>query len=188
MEAHAQSGWLCELVVESADARVRECEFVELLVDTGSTEHVCVPHDFTHAALNFGPRVALKTATGELLRHYGTRAVDLPVSRRRTSSGLHSCRCEATISECLKVDGQRHRNIHPSWQADLLVRRLNSHVVVVFFVLQCQAVVPMLLALVDEEPAGEAPDLPPIDEEMERELMGREEVEPPAAIEVPAPR
>ena len=40
------------------------------------------------------------------------------------------------------------------------------------FVLQCQAVVPMLLAPVDEEPAGEAPDLPPIDEEMERELMG----------------
>ena len=34
---------------------------------------------------------------------------------------------------------------------------------------------------------GEAPDLPPVDEEMERELMGREEVEPPVAIEVPAP-
>ena len=55
------------------------------------------------------------------------------------------------------------------------------------FVLQCQAVVPMLLALVDEEPAVEAPDLPPVDEEMERELMGRVEVEPPVAIEVPAP-
>ena len=45
----------------------------------------------------------------------------------------------------------------------------------------------MLLALVDEEPAGEALDLPPIDEDMERELMGREEVEAPVAIEVPAP-
>ena len=45
----------------------------------------------------------------------------------------------------------------------------------------------MLLAPVDEEPAGEAPDLPPIDEEMERGLMGREEVEPRVAIEVPAP-
>ena len=55
------------------------------------------------------------------------------------------------------------------------------------FVLQCQAVVPMLLEPLDEEPAGEAPDLPPFDEEMERELMGREEVEPPIAIEVPAP-
>ena len=55
------------------------------------------------------------------------------------------------------------------------------------FVLQCQADVPMLLAPVDEEPAGEAPDLPHVDEEMERELMGREEVEPPVAIEVPAP-
>ena len=55
------------------------------------------------------------------------------------------------------------------------------------FVLQCQVVVPMLLAPVEEELAGEAPDLPPVDEEMERELMGREEVEPPVAIEVPAP-
>ena len=48
MEAHAQSCWFCELVVGSDDARVRECEFVELLVDTGATEHVCGPHDFTH--------------------------------------------------------------------------------------------------------------------------------------------
>ena len=52
------------------------------------------------------------------------------------------------------------------------------------FVVQCQVVVPMLLALVDEEPAGETLDLPLVDEEMERELMGREEVEPPVAIEV----
>ena len=44
----------------------------------------------------------------------------------------------------------------------------------------------MLLAPVDD-PAGKAPDLPPVDEEMERELMGREEVPPPVAIEVPAP-
>ena len=36
MEAHAQSLWLCDLVVGSDDARVRECEFVELLVDTGN--------------------------------------------------------------------------------------------------------------------------------------------------------
>ena len=39
----------------------------------------------------------------------------------------------------------------------------------------------MLLAPVDEVPAEEAPDLPPVDEEMERELMGREDVEPPVA-------
>ena len=38
----------------------------------------------------------------------------------------------------------------------------------------------------DEEPAGEAPDLPPVDEEMKRELMGREEAEQPVATEVPA--
>ena len=57
------------------------------------------------------------------------------------------------------------------------------------FVLQCQVVVPRLLAPVDGEPAGEteAPELPLVDEEMERELMGREEVEPPIAMEVPLP-
>ena len=77
MEAHAQSGWLCDLVVGSDDARLRECEFVELLVGTGATEHVCGPHDFTHAALRNGPRPALKTATGG----------GLPVSRRRPASG-----------------------------------------------------------------------------------------------------
>ena len=45
----------------------------------------------------------------------------------------------------------------------------------------------MLLATVDDEPAEEAPDLPPVDEVMGRELMGREEVPPPVAIEVQAP-
>ena len=75
MEAHAQSGWLCDVVVVSDDARVRECEFVELLVDTGATEHVCGPHDSTHAAPKNGLRHALKTATGELLKHYGTTTV-----------------------------------------------------------------------------------------------------------------
>ena len=50
----------------------------------------------------------------ETLRYEARR---LPVSRRRPSSGLHSFRCEATNAECLKVDGQRHRNIHASWQA-----------------------------------------------------------------------
>ena len=63
-------------MVGSDDARVTECGFVELLVDTGATEHVCGPHDFTHAALKNGPRPALKTATGELLKNYGTRTVD----------------------------------------------------------------------------------------------------------------
>ena len=51
MEAQAWSGWLCALVVGSDDARMRECEYVELLVNTGATEHVCGPHDFTRAAL-----------------------------------------------------------------------------------------------------------------------------------------
>ena len=60
MEDHAQSGWLCELVVGSDHARVKESEFVELLVDTTATEHVCGLHDI-HAALKKGPRPALNT-------------------------------------------------------------------------------------------------------------------------------
>ena len=76
MEAHAQSGWLCVLVVGSDGARMTECEHVELLVDSGATEHVCGPHNIPHAALTNGPRPALGTATGELLKHYGTRTDD----------------------------------------------------------------------------------------------------------------
>ena len=48
MEDHAQSGWSCELVVGSDDTKLREDELVELLVDTGVTEHVCGPQDFRH--------------------------------------------------------------------------------------------------------------------------------------------
>ena len=45
---------------------------------------------------------------------------------------------------------------------------------------------PMLLAPVGEEPVGESPSSPPVDEEMERELMGREAA-PPVALELQAP-
>ena len=95
MKAHVQSGWLCELVVGSDDARAREREFVELLVDTGATEHVCGPHDFTHAALEewTTSRAQDRDWRAVVTLRYEDRR--LPVSRRRTSSGLHSCRCES---------------------------------------------------------------------------------------------
>ena len=117
MEAHAQSGWVCELVVGSDDARVRACEKVELLVDTWGNR-ACMWASRLHS------RCTEEWATSRA-QDRDWRAVETPryedrklsVSRRRTSSGLHCCRCEATNSECLKVDGQRHRNIHPSWQA-----------------------------------------------------------------------
>ena len=48
-------------------------------------------------------------------------------------------------------------------------------------------IVPQLLSPVVDEPAGDAVDRPPVDEKLERELMGREEVAPPVAIEVLAP-
>ena len=65
MEAHAQSGWLCELVVGSDDARVRECEFVELLVDTWATEYVCGPH----AALHSFPQPSGSPSSCSMLDH-----------------------------------------------------------------------------------------------------------------------
>ena len=54
--------------------KLRENEFVVLLVDTGAIGHVCEPLDLmTHAALTSGPPPALGTTTGELLKHYGMR-------------------------------------------------------------------------------------------------------------------
>ena len=113
--------------------------FVELLVDTGATEHVCGPHDFTHAALKIGPRPALKTATGELFKHYGTRTVKQPI---------------------LSVSRLMDRGIETFIQAGKqFLRRVDGATVELtrrggLFVLQCQPVVPMLLAPVDEEPVG----------------------------------
>ena len=60
------NSWLGPMI-QSCDKN----ELVEVLVDTEATEHVCGPPDFTHAALTSGPRPALKTATGELLKHCG---------------------------------------------------------------------------------------------------------------------
>ena len=145
------------------------------------------PHDFTHAALKNGPRPALKTATGELLQHYGTRTVYFLCQGEELRVGFTVVDVKRPI---LSVPRLMDRGIIQAGKQFL--RRFDGATVELtrrggLFVLQCQTVVPMLLAPVDEEPAEEAPDLPPVDEEMERELMGREEVEPPVAIEVPAP-
>ena len=169
---------------------LRECEFVELLVGTRATTHVCGPHDFTHAALKSGPRPALKTGIGELLKHYGTRTVDFRCQCEELRVGFTVVDVKRPI---LSVSRLTDRGIETFIQASKqILRRFDGATVELTrrggrFVLQRQAVVPMLLALVDEEPAVKAPDLPPVDEEMERELMGREVVEPPVAIEVPAP-
>ena len=190
MEDHAQSGWLCELVGRSDDTKWRENEFVELLVDTGATEHVCGPQDFTHAELTSGPRPALKTATGELVKHYSLRTVDFRCQGEELRVGFTVVDVKRPI---LSVSRLMDRGIETFIQTGKQsLRRYDGATVELtrrggLFVLQCQVAVPMLLAPVDDEPAGVAPDLPPVDEEMERELMGREEAEPPVAIEVPAP-
>ena len=190
MEAHAESGWLCELVVGSDDARVRACECVEPLVDTGATEHVCGLHDFTHAALKNGPRPALKTATGELLKHYGTRTVDLRCQGEELRVGFTVVDVKRPI---LSVSRLVDRGIETFIQAGKqFLRRFDGATVELTrrggLVLHVKLLFRCCWHLwMNEGPAGEAPDLPPIDEEMERELMGREEVEPPVATEVPAP-
>ena len=135
-------------------------------------------------------RPALKTATGELLKHYGTRTVDFRCQGEELRVGFTVVDVKRPI---LGVSKLMDRGIETFIQAGKqFLRRFDGATVELtrrggLFVLQCPAVVPMLLAPVDEEPAGEAPDLPPVDVEMELELMGREEVEPPVAIEVPAP-
>ena len=93
-------------------------EFVELLVGTGATEHVCGPLDFTHVELTSGPRPALKTATGELLKHYGQGEADF----RFQSEEL---RVSFTVVDVKRPI--RHPNVHPSWQADVAsIRRCRS--------------------------------------------------------------
>ena len=149
MEAHAHSGWLCELVVGSDDVQVREGEFVELLVDTGATEHVCAPQDLTHAALTSGPRPALKTSTGELLKHFGTRTVDFWCQGEELRVGFTVVDVTRPI---LSASRLMDRVIETFIQAGKqILRRFNGATVELtrggrLFVLLCQVVVPMLLA------------------------------------------
>ena len=143
MEAHAQSGWLCELVVGSDDARMRECEYVKLLVDTGATEHVCGPHDFTHAALKSGPCPALKTATGELLKHHGARTVAFRCQGEELRVDFTVVDVKRPI---LSVSWLMDRGIETFIQAGKqILRRFDGTTVELtrrggLFVLQCQAV------------------------------------------------
>ena len=122
------------------------------------------------------------------LKHYGTRTVDSQCQGEELRVGFTVVDVKRPI---LSVSRLMDRGIETFIQVGKqILRRFNGATVKLtrrggLFVLQCELVVPMLLAPVDEEPAGEAPDLPPVDEEMERELMGREE--PPVAREVPAP-
>ena len=118
MEDHAQSGWLCELVVGSDDTKLRENGFVELLVDTGATEHVCGPQDFTHVALTSGPRPALKTATGELLKHYGLRTVDFQCQGEELRVGFTVVDVKRPILSVSRLTDRGHRKVHPNWQAE----------------------------------------------------------------------
>ena len=163
---------------------------IELLEDTGATEHVCGPYDFTHVKLEKGPQPALKTATGEMLKHHGKRTVDFRSQGQELRVGFTVVDLKRPIMSASRL---MDRGIETLIQADRqFLRRFDGATVVLtrrggLFVLECQVSTPRLLAPVAEEPAGDAVDLPPADEELERELMGREEVEPPVAVEVPAP-
>ena len=144
MEAHAHSGWLCEFVVGSEDGQMREGEFVELMVDTGATEHVCGPHDFTHAELTNGPRPALKTATGELLKHNGMRTADFRCQGEELRVGFTVVDVKRPI---LSVSRLMDRGIEKFIQSGKqILRRFDGATVELtrrggLFVLQCQVVV-----------------------------------------------
>ena len=115
-----------------------------------------------------------KTATGELLKHYGTRTVDFRCQGEELRVGFTVVDVKRPI---LSVSRLMNRGIETFIQTvKQILRRFDGATVELIrrgglFVVQCQAVVPMLLACVDEEPAGEALDLPPVDEEMESELI-----------------
>ena len=83
----------------------------------GATEHVCGPYDFTDVELKKGATTRAQDCDWRAVETLRYEDRGLPVSRSRTSSGLHSCRREATSTECLVVDGQGHRNTHTNWQA-----------------------------------------------------------------------
>ena len=151
MEAHAQSGRLSELVVGSDDARVRECGFVELLMDTRSNR-ACLWATRLHSRVQRSrPRL------GELLKLYGTRTVDFRCQGEELRVGFTVVDVKRPI---LGVSKLTDRGIETCIEAGKqFLRRFDGATVELtrrggLFVLQCPAVVPMLLAPVDEEPAG----------------------------------
>ena len=112
------------------------------------------------------------------------------MSRTRTSSGFTVVDVKRPILSASRLMDRGIETLIQTGKQSL--RRFDGAIVELtrrggLFVLQCQVVIPRVLAPVVDEPAGHAPDLPPFDEELERELMGRYEVEPPVANEVPAP-
>ena len=137
--------------------QLQEHEFVELLVDTGATEHVCGPQDFTPTALTSGPRPALKTATGALLKHYGMRTVDFWCQGEELRVGFTVVDVKRPIPSVSRLMDRCIETFIQTGEQSL--RRFDGATVELtrrggLFVLQCQVVVPMLLALVDDEPAG----------------------------------
>ena len=74
-------------------------------MDTGATEHVCRPRDFTYAALTSGPRRALQTATGELLKNDGLRTLDFWCQREELRVGFTVVDVKRLTSERFTVDG-----------------------------------------------------------------------------------
>ena len=149
MEDHAQSGWLFELVTGVEDTRLRENEVVELLLDTGATEHVCEPGDLTHVALTSGSRPSLKTATGELLKHDGLRTVDFWCQGKELRVGITVVDVKRPI---LSVPLLMDRGIETFIQTGKQSFRRSDGATIELprrgglFVLQCQVAVPMLLA------------------------------------------
>ena len=132
-------------------------------MDTGATEHVCGPYDFTDVELKKGPQPALKTATGELLKHYGMRTVGFRCQGQELRVGFTVVDVKRPV---LSASWLMDRGIETLIQTGKQgLRRFDGSTVELtrrfgLFVLQCQVIVPQLLAPVVDEPAGDAVNLP----------------------------
>ena len=149
-----------------------------------AVEHVCGRQDFTHAALTSGSRPALKTATGELLKHCGPRTVDFWCQGEELRVGFTVFDVKQPILSVSRLMDSGIETFIQTGKRNLL--RFDGATVEItrrggLFVLHCQVVLWMMSQrekllishLSTRRWSGK--------------VTGREEVPTPVAIEVPAP-
>ena len=106
-------------------------EVMELLIDSGATEHVCGPQHFQDFETKSAPWVALRSATGQELEHYGEKRVHLKcgeVPLTITFQVVDVTKAILSVSKLIakgvraQLDGQP-RLVHPDGSSLRLERR-----------------------------------------------------------------
>ena len=67
----------CGLVQSVEKFTGRDGKKVDIMVDSGTSETVCGPTDFPDSPIQEGPRMKLRTASGQELKYYGIKVVKL---------------------------------------------------------------------------------------------------------------